>query len=536
MELLTPQQIWKGYDPSALPLCASILADREAEGRRVVTAYFNGPTTTDGVVRVFVRCTLPAGKGRYPAVVFMPDVGHSAEADVEWLADKGYAVIVPDYAGVRDDSPEYTIYPRSLSAANYTPERLSEYPGDMRFNCWSVWAEVGMRTLSYAASLDFVDGTRLAVMGEGVASAAALKAAALDKRLSCAITLYSSGMCEERSDDPNFLMYKVALADAAYAPMVNVPLLMMIASNDADGKADEMSAVYSLIPEQSGSRLSVSERTNRAIGVKQRADVGLWLDKYLLGRGEVPAEPELTASASERRLYYNVKSDPSCETELFVSRGTDDPALRNWSRIKLMVVGDGEYIAPVDVYDAKKHIYAFVNSRSSEGLSVSSPVLEKLPALLGIDETPLTDSRLIYDGDMGTDDWSEEASMTAADTLSVKEGPFGISGVTSGAGALATYKLGDPAFSGKEGYLLQIMIYSPEAQTVTFTVAAAAAGRGYAEFSRSVNLEPGDNWRKLTLEASDFKSPYGVCGGWEDVFGMRIMSASPVIVASMLWV
>ena len=538
MELLTPQQIWKGYDASALPLFVSVLADRKEGERRIVTAYFNGPTTTDGVVRVFARCTVSAGKGRYPAVIFMPDVGRRADTDVERLSGLGYAVIVPDYAGVRDDDPGYTIYPRSLGVANYAPERVTEYPSDMRFNCWNVWAEIAMRTVTYAAGLDFVDASRIAVMGEGIASSAALKAAVLDKRLSCAVTLYSSGFSDDRNDDPNYLMYKVALADEAYAPMVSVPLLMMIASNDSDGRADAMSEVYSLVPESTGSRLSVSERSNRAIGVKQRMTPVLWLARYLKGKGDVPSEPVLTASASERKLYYSVKADPSCEVELFVSRGTDEPQLRNWSKAKLMLVGEGEYIAHVDVYSAKEKIYAFANARSPEGMSVSSPILERLPAQMGIAETPLTNSRLIYDGDMGTDDWTEDAALAEENTLGMSTGPFGINGVTA-VGTFGTFKLGDPVFRGKDGYLLQIMLYSPERQNVTITITASVkskTGARYAEFSYSAAVDPDDNWRKLTLEASDFKSPYGVCESWEDVFGMRIGGASPVIVASLLWV
>lgn len=536
MELMTPQQIWKGYDPSALPLNTDVLSDRRNGERRVLTAYFSGPTTTDGVVRVFARCFLPAGKKKYPVVVYMPEAGRNADADAERLADAGYAVIVPDYAGKRDDSPYYTIYPKSLAFGNYAPERLTEYPSDLRFNCWNVWAEIGMRALSFAEQLDCADCSRMAVIGEGTASSAAIKAAAVDGRLSCAVTMFSGGIRAEKSDAPDCLAYKVALADAAYAPMVGVPLLMMIASNDADGKADEMSEVFSLIPGQTGSRLSVSERASGYIGFRQRGDVAMWLEKYLCGRGEIPSSPELTASSSEHKLYYNIKTDPGCETELFVSRGVDAPALRNWSKTQLIVVGDGEYIAHADVYDVEEKIYAFVNARSSSGMSVSSPILEKLPAMLGITETPLTNSRLIYDGDMGADDWSEDASSATEETLCVREGPFGISGVSSAAGSLCTFKFGDPVFRGREQYLLQIMIYSESEQQVTFTVATASGGGKSGEFSHTETLSPGDNWRKLTLGASDFKSPFGVCESWEDVFGLKIVGKAPVIVASMLWV
>lgn len=537
MELLTPQQIWKGYDPSALPLNTYVLTDEKSGNRRVITAYFSGPTTTDGVTRVFVRCIAPASKGRYPAVVFMPDaVRADAERSAEELAGLGYVVVVPDYAGTRENDFRYTIYPRSLGCANWKAERLDEYPSDLRFNCWSVWAEIGMRTVTYAAGLDFVDCERIAVVGAGIASSAALKAAALDRRIKCAVTLYSNGKKDTHSDDPNYLTYKVALADEAYAPMVRVPLLMMIASNDTDGQTDDMSDLFSLIPEDSGSRLSVSERASRSIGGKQRENVRLWLDKYLRGSSaEIPSEPEVTASASERKLYYNVKADPACETELFVSRGTDEPALRNWSKAKLMLVGDGEYIAHADVYDAGEKIYAFANARLPGGMSVSSPITEKLPSQMGVDASPMTANRLIYDGDMGADDWTEYSPAGTSATPGTGSGPFGIGGVTA-SGELGTFKLGDPVYRGREGYLLQIMLYSEKPQFVTFKVTAEVRPGKYAEFTHTESVSPEDGWRKVTLEVTDFKSLSGICENWEKVFGMSIVAENPVIVASMLWV
>ena len=536
MELLTPQQIWKGCDPSALPLNVNMLTDVRRDGLREVTAYFSGPTTTDGVVRVFARCLAPAGKGRFPAVVLMPDVGSDAENIAVRLADLGYAVVMPDYAGRRRDTFRYTVYPRSLVTSEWAPERLTEYPTDLRFNCWSVWAEIGMRAVTYAASLDFADGERVAVIGAGVASSAALKAAALDRRIKCAVMLYSNGRKDARSDDAACLTYKVALADEAYAPMVRVPLLMMIASNDSDGKADDMSDLFSLIPEETGSRLSVSERTNRTIGGAQQSNIRLWLDKYLRG-GDcvVPAVPEVSAAASERKLYYNVKADPACETELFISRGTDAPALRNWSKAVLMLVGDGEYIARADVYDASEKIYAFANARLPGGISVSSPITEKLPSQLGVDATPMTTNRLIYDGDAGADDWTEY-TRTDASTPETGSGPFGIGGVMATRGTLGTFKLGDPAYRGKEGYLLQIMLYSETAQFVTITVKAEIKAGKYAEFTHTESVSPEDGWRKITLEATDFKSPAGVCESWEKVFGLTLSADKTIIVASMLWV
>ena len=536
MEILTPQFVWKGYDASALPLNVSVVSTRRSAGTEITDAYFNGSTATDGVVRVSVRCFAPLSRGKLPAVVYMPDASRSAESAEELcmrLTAQGYIVVMPDYAGVRDDAYRFTLYPASLSDANFAPERLTTYPADVRFNCWTAWAEVAMRSITFACSLERADAERVAVIGEGVASSAAIMTAAIDRRPKCAVTLFSAGRELPETSDENELKYKVALADAAYAPMIKLPLLMMTASNEEDGSADEMSEVFSLIPPESGSRLSISERAVHSIGVKQRDNIELWLKKYLSSGADVPDTPEVSASGSEGKLYFNVKTSAACETDLFVSQNMPNGGLRNWRKAELVSIGENEYIARVGVYNIKEKIYAFANARLPGGISVSSPIYEKLPASLGIVPEKAEATRLLYDGDDGVDDWTDPTSGEQESPPYVAEGPFGISGVC-GAG-LATFKLGDPAFRGKDGYLLQMMIYSAKAQTVTLTVTAADDGE-YSEYSLAVGLSPDDGWRKLTLEAESFKSPYGVCAGWADVKVLRINGESPVIISGVLWV
>ena len=58
----------------------------------------------------------------------------------------------------------------------------------------------------------------------------------------------------------------------------------------------------------------------------------------------------------------------------------------------------------------------------------------------------------------------------------------------------------------------------------------------YAEFTHTESVSPEDGWRKITLEATDFKSPAGVCESWEKVFGLTLSADKTIIVASMLWV
>ena len=153
MEILTPQTIWKGYDSQTLPLATNIIQETQNDGIKQVRAYFNGPLSTDGVARVYVRAYIPQ-KPNPPVVIYLPDVAFSCDSIIvtEYI-QQGYAVIVPDLAGERDDNPYYTIYPESLCDANFKPECLSELPNNVLSSPWIIWTQIAMRTITFAQSL-----------------------------------------------------------------------------------------------------------------------------------------------------------------------------------------------------------------------------------------------------------------------------------------------------------------------------------------------------------------------------------------------
>lgn len=537
MEVLTPQIIWKGYDASILPLGTTVLTDKKTDSMRTITAYFNGSTTTDGVVRVFVRCVLPASNEKLPAVIYMGDVNKPVtDLDPSYYTDLGYAVIMPDFAGVREESPHYTLYPKSMTYANFTPDCLTTAPDDLRFNCWMIWAEIAMRAITFASSLDEIDGERIALIGEGISESTVVKAAAIDKRIKCAITKFSSGLTAAETID---LRLNVALLNSSYAPMIKKPLLVMLASNEQDGSADEMSESFSLIPKESGSRLSISERLSHCTGYKQRNNEELWLDYYLRGEGEIPETPKIAAVGRDHEFYYDITA-PNCDdVELFVSQGSKNGAIRHWERVKPTKLDEGKFTARVDAFDIKKPVYAFVNACTKGGMSVSSPIFEKIPALLGVRQLPHYSTHVIYDAEMGVGNWIAYAPKARPRSVTLLKGPFGIKGVSSDVGALATYKFSAEGVHGNDSELLQLLLYSTKEQTVTFTVLACTEEDGeekYDEYSYSTVINPWDNWSKLTLQAADFKSPYAACEGWSGVARLIVESEAPVAIASMIWV
>ena len=540
MDIVSPKIVWQEYDREALPLDISVISDVTGEKQRVIRAYFNGVKPSETTfARVFAKYATPLGDGPFPTAVIARDAGISADSvDTLPFTSRGIAVCVVDYAGKRDDTPFYTIYPDTASYADFTADCLASAPEDARNNCWIVWAKVLLRGITFACSFAATDKARVAVCGDGVAGASAWKACAVDETIAAGISMYSSRFAPERGDnDPAYLVYEAALMEASYAPLIKVPLLVIAASNEQDDSIDDISEAYSMIPKLSGSRFSVSERMHHGTGVKQKNNMLLWLDYYLFGKGTIPQEPVLTASCSDHKLYFEIKTTADAETELFVSQAMQRGALRNWHSEKLVQTGDGEFVSRREIFDVNKNVHAFVNIYTGD-FSVSTPLLTKLPSAMGVTATPLKTSRLIYDSESGIDDWTA-FDENGGGSAKMAKGPFDIEGVCADGGSLMTYKLAEKQYKSSGDDLLQICLYCDTQQEITLVITEKTVTGNeikFGQYCAVVSIGPDDNWRKLNLEPSDFASDTDVADSWADIISLRIDGARPVLVKSLLWV
>ena len=103
---------------------------------------------------------------------------------------------------------------------------------------------------------------------------------------------------------------------------------------------------------------------------------------------------------------------------------------RNWSRLNLERVSEDEYITKADVYVLKDETSAFVSVRYSNGVILSSEIVTRVPYMMGVAAKEIVRSRLVYDVDMGVDDWLISSDCGGDGEISIKEGANGIEGVT----------------------------------------------------------------------------------------------------------
>lgn len=494
MDIMTPQTLWKDFTP--LPFNETVVKSAPFNGGTLTEFYFSGIKTDDGIVRIYAKYL---DKGSLPTVIIFDEDSKTDITDYQ-----GYNVMTVNYKGAVPGR-RGTMYPDSLRDAT---ERSAGDGLDPAKHRWYAWAAVGMCAALYAKTKG---NGKVAVVGIGDGAGIVWKLSAT-VQVDAGVSIYGY---EEQSDDIN---YKACLYNKAYTSMLRFPVLEIISSNEENDSTEYMSELFSLI-QRDDCRLTINERSSHDIGEVGLSETGKWLNKHLTGEGEnIPSMPTIKPYVAEGKLYFEITGEG--ELSLFVSAGNENCRVRNWSKADIERSGNS-YFGRLPVYRSDEKLLAFV-TQFKDGYKFSSPMVKRIPAKMGVAEEAL-DSRLVYSGDMGVDDWF-------GDEIVMKKGPYGIHGVAT-TGRMETFKIGDIRFKGPADASLRIMFYSPENQTVKFSVRDGAD-----EYEYSIAVREKMNWVNVCLSVNNFSHDGDTLDGWCDVTSLSVQAAGGVVVASVLWI
>ena len=515
MELLSPSGLWKDFDRSSIPLDPSVISVRTESGVTTERLYFTGMTAADGAARVYARLVYPASGFDYVAVT-AGDIGQPVDSlKTIGIERRRVAVLFVDYAG-RNDGERYTLYPDSLAFAEpaVTADTLSALPDNPRETCWYVWAVVYLRAVAYAEQR--FPEAKLLCVGIGCGGAQAVKAAALVPAAGAVL------IGADRADSED-LAFKASLSGESYVPRIHAPLLLLCGSNETGAAAERASENYNAARD---ARLYIRPRSFGNISTAETDALERFLDEAVVGGRPLPENPAIEARASESHLYCDIAAPGADKVTLYSAQSALQAFLRNWHKTATETAGDSR-LARVSVYNAEEPVYLIAVARYG-ALHLSSPMLTVRPAALGIAPDTVQRSRLVYDSEMGPDDW---VTGSAGLPARMGYGALGIAGVT-GAGDVTTYKLGDYAFGAGAGDVLQILLYSETRQNVTFR----AVDRDGVTYVCEKQVNPFSGWMKFTFSAGEFKNRDGALSGWTEAAGFGVSSEQPVVVNSLLWV
>ncbi|WP_251616119.1 hypothetical protein [Pumilibacter muris] len=529
--ILSPKRLWENYDRSIMPLDTSVIRSFKTSFGTEKHVYYNGEATSLGCTRIYARLLLPENSSNKLVLAMLGADENIHDYDFSEFIKNGWAVLAVDYVGNAFERERFTIYPPSLGYANYNKNELYTIAEHPQKTCWYVWTTVCLRSFTFAESEGF---SRVAALGVNLGGSTVIKAAALSDFPVCAASLFSPGFFPP-SDDVDKLSERVSVSVDGYAHMYKIPFFQICCSNDVDSSLDRISELN----EQAAGKslLYIAPRVAKSYTKEIQSNINLFFSEYL--DNSVLNEEEknifapsfdFSASGAEDKMYFSLKcSHKLKEVSLFVSHGITNPAYRNWRAVPLEKAGEDEYLGYTQVYSSDKTVYSFACLTTENGFIYSTPVLKKVPSSLKIKPTVITKRRLIYDSDMGVDDFFAAEEKFVPE---VKEGPFSIGGISASKG-LCTYKLGDVAFSGSRDSVLQLLMFSPVAQEVTFSVTDE---EHFTTYSCKKFISPETDWTKIMLQVSDLKSNEGYLSGWDKAILLRIDAEEEVLISSLLWV
>ncbi len=525
MDISSPSSLWRDYDAAALPLNETELSKKTDGDLTVREYYYDGLTTGDGRVRAFVRIYEPkVSKG---VILYMPDVFNEAVKDdvAESMISHGFAVAILDYTGKSESQPRYTLYPQSLKACNCLNQTKFVAAREVNNSRWYIWTCMARRAVLLLKTL-YPDSSVFA-LGKELGGSTVYKLSAFEDGPAACATLLNI-IPDVTGEGKTAINYRAALENNSYAPISRKPMFIAVCSNTDDGMLDKMSELA-----QSTASLKCFRIVKRSGGDGIRL-VFDQLDNYFtrIAQGESvnPPHVKLTAVNSENKLYFNIvikdENEENEKLDLCAAFCIENPTNRNWTNIKASGIGDGEYIARVDVLQSDKPVYAFTDLTDKDGNVYSSPITTIIPKNLGISAQPTVKRRLIYSGEMGTDVWTS----TCGGEIMMKHGPYGIDGISSENNSLITYKAGDLLYRADHDSLLQILI-SGKSKKVELTVSD-----GDEKYTCDINLASPDDWTKLTLAPTDFKSANGSLSDWSRVVMIKFVGDDEFLISSALWV
>ncbi len=514
------------------PLGASEWGIEEKAGKRYSHVAYSAHAVKDGSVRVYARFVRPLSGGKKPVVLLLPDAGDAPDWEVmEYFADKGYAVLMPDYTGKLSTDGEgvlRTIYPDSLGHGNYEKARgLYDMTGvEADQTTWFEWTYVALYSIEYLKAREDVD--KIGIVGIRTGGALAWYSM-LSPDVKCGIPINAAGwhsfrhlakfgdnVAHNLSDDTH--RYIAAVEAQSYAPYVKCPVLMLCALRDVDFDCDRAYDTYSRIGNQEGNALAYSAGSGACIGPHGLADMDLFLEKNLKGREiYIPDTLNVSMKETEEGIAITVECDKEgilAEAGIYYAEADvkTKSAFREWRHVSMVdgvAVKNGVLTHTVKPFAGAKAAFVYAYARYINGFRVVSKIISKR---LSKPDPNAVKSRMLFTGkEMDCFGVAEYKDYSIGDVFLEREavpktayGYGNIKGAYS-VGGIKTYKISSPEYIPDENALLKFDAYSKETQTLKVSVEVADVDKITERFTCFVEVKGGGKWKRVVLSAADFK-------------------------------
>ncbi len=535
--IVSAVSLWKKFKLNT-PLGASEWGNSEKDGTyRSHVAYF-GHAAEDGNVRVYARFCKPLGEGKKPAVLFLGDAGKAVDEEIlTYFAEKGYAVLMPDYSGKISTDGEgilRTAYPPSLSHGNLERAQGLTDMTDLTAEqtTWFEWTYVALYSIKYLKSREDIGD--IGIVGVRTGGEIAWQAM-LSPDIKCGIPINAAGwksfsgiakfgndIAHNLSDDRH--RYIAAVEAQSYAPYIKCPILMLCALHDKEFDGDRAYDTYSRIGNEDGSALAYSLEAGGCIGPRGLTDMDLFLERNLKGREiYIPDTLNISVKESGENLEVTVDCDQEGileEVSVYYAEADvkTKSAYREWRRMHTAegrTVKNGKFVCSIAPYKGATAGFLFAAAKYINGFRVMSKIACKKLSNTNTDEVR---SRKIFTGtNLDCFSIADHKKYSIGGIFLEREAVpklltgYGDIGGAYSLGGIRTYKISSPMYLPPENALLEFDVYSPLDQEIKVSVEVANLEKEGRLYSCLVFVKGGGKWKRIILKASDFKGgEYGI--------------------------
>lgn len=481
----TPEELWAGYDPRALPIEGEVAKEEIVDGIVLRTVYYTSEVTDSFKVRVVAYYGFPVGGNKLPAIMHLHGGGQNAMAEyVRFFAQRGYACLSVNWGGRPLEGK------LENGRTDWGPLRYNQNADDIgsvynlepngRANSWYHWAMVGRRGLTFLEQQPEVDAGRVGMFGVSMGGQLTWLIAGMDHRLRCASSVFGLALLHEPlpgiagseyvpalKDKP---LWRTALDPIAYAPRIHCPFFYLGVTNDIHGRMDMIDRTLRTMPADHWQTYAL--HMNHRVGLAEARALERWMDCWLKDGAAWPRSPELRldsdSSLGTMRAHLALPDSPGVRDVTMHYSADPFPQSRFWRTIT-PDRGPGGWTAALPLTTTAQGLQAFANVHYQSGLTLSTPLVQLDAAGLDAAGVKASDfsTSLIDDFARGAEDWFNVDTGANA-LLSEKEfyqvvahGPQAPGGITwnpavAGDWKYFTRKVGDAKWRGPTGSVLRI--------------------------------------------------------------------------------
>lgn len=529
-------ELWRDFDPRALPLGVEVIKETVADGIVLRTVRYVVEELDGQTARVLAHYGVPVGKGSRPAVLHIHGGGQIASVEhVKWLARRGYAALSVNWGGRPLPGVEQTGLPgwEPLPYNQNTTDQGNIYrtEPDARANSWYHWAIACRRGITFLEQQPEVDRTRIGVFGVSMGGRLTFLVAGMDRRIVCAASVYGATLMGEPFPGivgsefvPALLgnaTWRTALDAHAYAPLIACPLLYLSSTNDFYGRLDHVDRTLEQTPPERTWR-SLALHFTHHISHDVTPVLALWLDQWLKAGSGWPAPPkiELGLNTPDRVPVVRVVADRANEIKAVAFHYTTGPfpQSRFWRTIALERA-QPPWSARLPLTELTHDVRVFANVTYESGLVLSTPLASASPVAFQRAGVVATDppTLVIDDFSRGAIDWFVleagpdplPGTRRFFDPVTEENSPRGIRWSEGGRGEwrFFTRKVGDPKWRGPSGAALKLQVKAERPNTITLLVVENYESQPLATraFVAHARLTGGGQWETIALRPSDFR-------------------------------